>query len=801
MKNWLPWLPYVVSLNEGALPARTVEVFCEEIELKTDLRLSLSPVYLTGESNVVFCTEKTFTALGMYMDRFNRLSRPRAEGFSIIVVPESGNKKSVFVVGHEDRGMFFGMGKLLRLLYLSKQLIQIDQSQDGFTDSPVYALRGHQLAYRDKQNTCPCWTQKEFDRYIRDLALFGNNAIEILPPRSDDRLFSRVFRVDPFEMMVDLSRIIHSYGMDVWMWYPNMGDNYADHETRQKELQEREKVFSSLPYLDAILIPAGDPGELEPAMFFRIAEESTAVLHKYHPKATVWVAPQVFAPSNNWYENFYAEVRREPDWLYGLCFAPWMRDTIEEFRDALPEKYKNRIRHYPDITHSLRSQFAMPNWDRAFQIFEGREVNNTRPKAMKHIHNLHAPHTVGSLTYSEGIHDDINKFVWSQQDWNDKQEVEVTLREYARYFIDPSLEELLTQAFFSLEENWGVSRPISENSVIDDTYLKWTHLESIVSDRVKENYRFLMGLLRATSDYYVKYKQIYDDKIEAQAVEVLRKAPQIGADNVMRKASAILFQGIDLPWNKALRDKQLRIADQLRELCGIKLTTQHHDGQHFRRGAYLDMIDFPLNNQQYLATSFKHIRKMTDEKQKLKAISNLLNRTNPGEGGVYINLGSYDSLSYIHFEKSWEEDPGMLRSAHIDMCGLAVNSAHLLTGTYLEVPLAKEWFMQAATYYTTPLIVRIPGLDPGSTYRLQTTYLQPGRSNHIRLTLGNGYVVHDEIEEREAFDPTYTYSLPKEAYKDGLLELRWEALKEFGGAWVNEVFIIKESSEGQSAVV
>lgn len=794
MKNWLPWLPTVVLLNDGDLPKRTAEVFCEEIELKTGLKLSTSPVYLTGNSNVVFCTIETFVKLGFFTNRYKKLPKPGNEGFSIIVAPESGSLRSVFVIGSDNRGMFFGMGKLLRILYLNDQIIQLDNAQSAFTETPTYMLRGQQLAYRDKQNTCPCWNQKDFDRYIRDLALFGNNAIEILPPRSDDMLFSRVFQEDPFKMMIDLSRIIHSYGMDVWMWYPNMGTDYTKSDVRKKELEEREMIYSAIPYLDAVLIPAGDPGELEPSLLFPIAEESTAILHKYHPKATVWIAPQVFAPSGSWYEDFYDEVRKEPEWLYGMCFAPWMRDTISEFYEALPEKYQKRIRHYPDITHSLRSQFAMPDWDRAFQIIEGREVNNTRPKAMKHIHNFHAPYTIGSLTYSEGIHDDVNKFVWSQQDWNDKQEAEVTVREYVRYFIDPSLEEELTQAFFSLEENWAVKKPIAENTVVDATYLKWSHIESVASAKVRSNYRFLLGLLRSVSDYYVKYKQVYDDRIEKEAIEILKTASDIGADLAMREAAAVLYRGIDLPWNKEMRDKQLLLADNLRKLCGIKLTTHHHDGQHFRRGAYLDMIDFPLNNQQYLTTSLKQIRRIKGEKDKLYAINKLLNRTNPGEGGFYINLGSYESLPFIHFEKTWEEDPGMLQSAHIDMCGLAVNNAHLHTGTYKEVPLAKEWFMQAATYYKTPLIVHIPNLDPDKAYQLKATYLQPGRSNHIRLTLGNGHVVHEEIEQRDHFDPSYTYSLPREAYRDGLLELKWEATKEYGGAWINEIFIIPEKN-------
>ena len=138
-----------------------------------------------------------------------------------------------------------------------------------------------------------------------------------------------------------------------------------------------------------------------------------------------------------------------------------------------------------------------------------------------------------------------------------------------------------------------------------------------------------MGLLRATSDYYAKYKQIYDDDLEAKAVKILQNAKTIGANEAMRQASAILRRGISQPFDQRLRDRQLVLADILHELCGIKLTTHHHDGQYFRRGAYLDLIDFPLNNQQYFAVSFKKIRKLTDEAAKCDAIHALITRTDP----------------------------------------------------------------------------------------------------------------------------------------------------------------------------
>ena len=37
---------------------------------------------------------------------------------------------------------------------------------------------------------------------------------------------------------------------------------------------------------------------------------------------------------------FYEEIAKEPDWICGVCFAPWEQDSIEEMYEKLPEKYR-----------------------------------------------------------------------------------------------------------------------------------------------------------------------------------------------------------------------------------------------------------------------------------------------------------------------------------------------------------------------------------------------------------------------------------------------------------------------------
>src|SRR5690606_4423058 len=121
----------------------------------------------------------------------------------------------------------------------------------------------------------------------RDLAIFGANSIEIVPPRTDDDFTNVHMQLPDIKMIAELSKICDDYGLDVWMWYPNMGQDYSHADSIKKELAERHKVFKAVSRLDALFVPGGDPGDLEPDVLFNWLERVAEVLHQYHPKAKI----------------------------------------------------------------------------------------------------------------------------------------------------------------------------------------------------------------------------------------------------------------------------------------------------------------------------------------------------------------------------------------------------------------------------------------------------------------------------------------------------------------------------------
>jgi hypothetical protein len=131
----------------------------------------------------------------------------------------------------------------------------------------------------------------------------------------------------------------------------------------------------------------------------------------------------------------------------------------------VPNKYL--IRQYPDITHCLSCQYAVPHWDGAFSTMEGREPINPRPRAYAKIFTDLQQYSIGFLTYSEGCNDDLNKIVWSCLGWEPDLKVEDILRQYSRYFISARYEQTFADGLLALERNW--EGPLLTNEAVFET--------------------------------------------------------------------------------------------------------------------------------------------------------------------------------------------------------------------------------------------------------------------------------------------------------------------------------------------
>ena len=612
----------LVGLSSQVIHTKALDMLRDEVEKRTMLTLSISD-RLARSSEVAI-------VIGTAKELATRSYRPPPgfevpllkDGFSLWVDESTREAKTVCVAGYDDRGTLFGVGRLLRELKMDRRRITLDGDL-RLSTAPRYALRGHQLGYRPKTNSYDAWSIDMWEQYYRDMIVFGMNAVEIVPPKTDDHFDSPHYPLPPMDMMVKMSQLADDYGLDVWIWFPGVDNDYTDSQTMEFAMREREEIFSQLPRIDAVFVPSGDPSELHPDVLFPLMENQKKILNRYHPKATIWSSVQNYDDeprTMGWTEAFYDRLRSgEVDWFDGMVFGPATETTLPEMRKAVPKRFP--IRRYPDITHSKNCQYEIENWDPALANTLGREAINPRPKAFAKIFRDLQHLSFGFISYSEGCNDDVNKIVWSALGWDPDQKVESVLAEYARYFIGPKYETGFAQGLLDLESNW--EGPLIENESVYPTLKHFQEMEQAATPQVKLNWRFQQGLYRAYYDAYTKARLDYETDLEAQAAGVLKRARKIGSFAAMDTAESILDRAHSERVKDEWRSRVFELGEALYQSIRMQLSLLKYGAKEVGRGANLDLIDVPLNGSPEWKEMFAEIRVLDSEKERLSELSDI----------------------------------------------------------------------------------------------------------------------------------------------------------------------------------
>jgi hypothetical protein len=779
----------VLPPGSSAREKRAATMLVEEVGKRTQIRWPAQTAWPSSNPVVVAVgTRSSLKTLGAEIFGESRVAAetPAAEGFQILITSAKG-APTISVIGNDERGVLFGVGHLLRHLRMTPGSVAIADDFKAAT-APKYSLRGHQLGYRPKTHSYDAWDLPIWEQYIRDLAVFGCNAVELIPPRSDDDATSPHFPLPPMEMLVGMSKLLDEYGLDVWLWYPAMDKDYSDAKTVEFALREWGEVFKPLPRLDAVFVPGGDPGHTRPKVLMALLEKQATNLHRHHPMAQMWVSPQSF--NQEWFEEFIGILRNEqPAWLAGIVFGPQVRVSLPKLRSLVPEKYP--IRHYPDITHSRQCQYPAPDWDTAFAVTEGREGINPRPLGHAAIFRLLQPYTVGFITYSEGCNDDVNKILWSALGWNPDGNVVDILREYSRYFVGERYTGDFAQGLFALEKNWQGA--LLTNEGVDATLKQFQEMERTASPRDKSNWRFQMASYRAYYDAYTRSRLRYETDLENRAMEILRDAGRRGAIVALNEARTILDQAFTHRVSEHWRTRVFELAEALFQSIRMQLSVKRYQAIAVGRGANLDSIDFPLNNRRWLKGQFERLRNLSSEAERLKGIETILNWTDSGPGGFYDDLGDLRRQPHLVRGGDWEKDPAFLESSLVGFQGGEV--ADEPDETSGDSAWRYSWMNHAESLVDAPLRLFYSGLDKTARYRLRVVFGGDSPARKIRLEANGGIEIHPLIAKPRPVQPV-EFEIPGRATATGDLSLKWHREPGLGGngrgCQVSEVWLIKE---------
>ena len=778
----------VVSPPDLGGPERqAVRLLIDEIEKRSQIRLAEQTSWPTSSVPVIAVgPAPALKALGG--DAVGELGSgqgsPKPEGFTIRTV-QAGAGAAVCVAGNDARGVLYGVGYFLRQLQLAPGKIA---APDGLaiTTAPRYALRGHQLGYRPKTHAYDAWDVPTWEQYYRDLIVFGVNAVELIPPRSDDDADSPHFPLPPIQMMRRMSQLADDYGLDVWIWYPAMDADYSDPATVARALDEWGAVFAQLPRIDAVFVPGGDPGHTRPRVLLDLLAKETEVLHRTHPHAQMWVSPQSF--NQAWLDEFLGILTREqPAWLSGVVFGPQIRLSLPALRQAVPARYP--IRHYPDITHTRQCQYPVPDWDTAFAVTEGRECIDPRPTDEAAIFRLLQPGTVGFITYSEGCNDDVNKIVWSALGWDPDQPVIRILREYSRYFIGDAYTDDFAQGLLALERNWR--GPLLANEGVETTLQQFQQLERAAAPRALLNWRFQQALFRAYYDTYLRRRLLYETTLENEALDQLREAPRVGPQLALSAAESTLDRALTQPTATALRARVFELGEALYQSIRMQLSVPRYHAIAVDRGACLDTLDYPLNDRRWLKERFAEIRRLPTAAAQLAGLREIVDWTDPGPGGFYDDLGNIARQPHLVRGLPFDQDPASLVSSKV---GFEEGDVVDEPDEKPEGALRCSWLDHAESLCETPLQVHYDDLDPHVRYKVRIVYGGDSPKLRIRLEANDGIEIHPFRDKRPIYRPV-EFDLPPAATRTGSLTLTWHREPGLGGngrgCQVAELWLIK----------
>ena len=451
---------------------------------------------------------------------------------------------------------------------------------------------------------------------------------------------------------------------------------------------------------------------------------------------------------------------------------------MELTRRRLAKPYQ--LRWYPDITHVVRCQYPVPWLDPALGLTLGRECVNPRPVDYTQIYQMDYTFTDGFLSYSDGVHDDFNKNLWSQLGWNPNLSPRDIAIEYARFFFSPEIAERAADGLFALETD--MRGALADNGSISATYALWQELEREISV-AGSPWRFKMHLFRAYYDAYTRARLLYETDLERQALETLADASRTGVDAALTKAIFVLDCANKKPVDPELLARLNTFCAELFNEIGLQTSVPEHHASGYERGAVLDFINYPLNNRWWLEDQFKSISELSDVKEQLRRIDIIRNWENPGDRGYYDVIG--------HVGRS-------PRVVKLLLAGDAMrHDDDLPTPTQRWMGEKRNGLRQAWHLYldSIPSGITYNDLDTSANYvvKLFSQRTSPLVIDGTKAKLLKTGETYDQVTEQ-------IFEVPAEALKDGRITLTWEKLDEKHLNWrqrhyVTDIWVMKRSGK------
>ncbi len=799
-------LAVVTGKRATEVETRAAEILRSRIEKRSGIDvITRTESEFEGGTAVLIGVPGNHDSLSRLMEEFGadlpRLpdnGKEHPEGFTVWTGGPDGERR-VLIAGTDERGCIYGAGEFLRgLTYRSGDVVV---PMMRVKSRPAFWMRGGNPSgpgsrARRFGNLRPR-TEEEHREAMEDIMLLGTN----------------IFGGDPelvrsYGMMTRFGRTANSLretdtGSPIPQEWRSPGDMSGRYvcpsipEARVALLDSFEEMFREAADYDFFTTNSGDTGgcRCERCMpwgrtYIELVEEIAERLHRYHPECRVLATNQDLTNEGNQLLFDYLD-QVDSSWLYAIRYGPgademqtyirgpvnprWfeyegfgsMGNFLKHMHHELPRE--TNIALYTDITHWMQSQFAVQRPDVVLAAIYGRRSWNARPRKFHRVAREILHYAVGDMHYSEGMHDDFNKWFWYRMLWDPHLTAEEITAEYCRYWFGPEAAEDASEAIYLMEET--LSRPVIGN----DNIPRAVDLLRKVGERIPENllkddHRWRVMTQKALMDLYIKMKVERGEGVKRRASAELEMA--VGGDSPaehLETALEILRSPLVTDEMGSIKDEAMKLGEESNRVIGYRVPTP------------FIVDDYDVTEVEWWRRTIEDALGTGSESRMRNASRMILDYDDPGPGGYYDNLGwPHESDHITHGETLWGfmPFPGPALLSHYS--------------------LAFSWGDER-----TGVTLRYRDLEPDTSYMVRISVGVhvmgteiPIRPGDLREALAaNGRVIDDGFEVPVGEIGMREFRIPRELTGKGDLKIsllpRVEGLPVTGAC---EVWLMREDS-------
>jgi hypothetical protein len=646
------------------------------------------------------------------------------EGYALGTLEDEEGRRILLIAGVDERGTLYGAGAALRSLTYHEDCISVPNL--AIVDKPAFWIRGGEASSTGPRSGAMelgrmrQQTEEEVLEAIEDLVLLGANIFQ----GRDDLVrplglmtysgnCANALRGFPVEWAATPSNSLH---IKVNSYYRKSFVCPSVPEAREALLENYEKTFSEMPPSDFFTTCSGDVAgcTCDKCMpwgetFIHLIQEMADVLHRYQPECRLIATNQNLTNLGDQMILDYLN-SEDPSWFYGLRYGPggnemstynrgplnpvwfkypgfgWIGNYLKYVHHQLPREVNVLL--FSDITHWIRSQYGVERPDMAFAVIYNRRAWNARPRAYHAVASETFHYCIGDMYYSEGMHDDFNKWFWHRMLWNPNLSAEEITREYCRYWFGHEAEEDMTSAIFLMEEN--MEKPAIGNMGITRALdLLRMAGEKIPPNIRKVDYRWGIILQKALLDRYIQLRLEVGAEIKDGASRVLERAiASNDPRDLVIEAIGILEEQVD---TGEMRDLMKEI-EELGEESNRKIG--------YREPSFANVNDFDVAEIGWWTKMLKCAIEVGDSDTIREAAKMVIAYEDPGNGGFYERVGwPWDWVHLVEHQNitGYFPFPGPARTHHYGLGYSWAGEDTKMTFLYEGLEMGTEYVARICT--------------------------------------------------------------------------------------------------------